>query len=50
LRWRDADLFVLWPAYGEQATRDRVRATVRTPRYRRELTVLARNLHSKTGH
>jgi hypothetical protein len=44
MRWRDAELFGLWPAYGEQSTLDRVRAAVRTPRYRRELTVLARDL------
>jgi hypothetical protein len=44
MRWRDAELFGLWPAYGEQATLDRVRAAVRTPRYRRELTTLARDL------
>lgn len=46
MRWRDAELFGLWPAYGEQATLDRVRAAVRTPSYRRELTVLARDLGS----
>lgn len=44
MRWRDDELFGLWPAYGERATLDRVRAAVRTPRYRRELTVLARDL------
>ena len=44
MRWRDGELFGLWPAYGDQATLDRVRAAVRTPRYRRELTVLARDL------
>ena len=44
MRWRDAELFGLWPAIGEQATLDRVRAAVRTPCYRRELTVLAREL------
>lgn len=44
MRWRDAELFGLWPAYGEQATLDRVRAAVRTPSYRRELRVLARDL------
>lgn len=43
-RWRDAELFGLWPAYGEQATLDRVRSAVRTPNYRRELTTLARDL------
>ncbi len=44
MRWRDGELFGLWPAYGEQATLDRVRAAVRTPQYRRELTTLARDL------
>jgi hypothetical protein len=43
MRWRDAELFALWPAYGEQATLDRVRAAARTPRYRRDLMVLARD-------
>lgn len=43
MRWRDAQLYYLWPAYGEQATLDRVRAAVRTPQYRRDLKVLARN-------
>jgi hypothetical protein len=46
MRWRDAELFGLWPAYGEQATLDRVRAAVRTPQYRRELKVLARDVDS----
>jgi hypothetical protein len=44
MRWRDAELYGLWPAYGEQATLDRVRAAVRTPQYRRDLKTLARNL------
>jgi len=44
MRWRDGELFGLWPAFGEQATLDRVRAAVRTPQYRRELKVLARDL------
>jgi hypothetical protein len=44
MRWRDAELFGLWPAFGDRATLDRVRAAVRTPRYRRELTVLPRDL------
>jgi hypothetical protein len=44
MRWRDGQLFALWPAYGEQATLDRVRSAVRTPRYKRELTTLARDL------
>jgi hypothetical protein len=44
MRWRDAELFGLWPAYGEQATLDRVRKAVRTPGYKRELTTLARDL------
>jgi hypothetical protein len=44
MRWRDAELYALWPAYGAQATLDRVRAAVRTPRYRRDLRVLARDL------
>ncbi|OLF16275.1 hypothetical protein BU204_17955 [Actinophytocola xanthii] len=44
MRWRDGALFGLWPAYGDQATLDRVRAAVRTPRYRRELTTLAREV------
>lgn len=30
MRWRDAELFGLWTAYGEQVTLDRVRAAVRT--------------------
>jgi hypothetical protein len=45
MRWRDAELFGLWPAFGNQATLDRVRAAVRTPRYRRELKLLPRNVH-----
>ncbi|WP_280249313.1 hypothetical protein [Nocardia abscessus] len=44
MRRRAGKLFGLWPAIGEQATLDRVRKTVLTPSYRRELTVLARNL------
>jgi hypothetical protein len=48
MRWRDAELFGLWPAFGEQATLDRVRAAVRTPRYRRELTVLPREVRRAT--
>ncbi|RZS43575.1 hypothetical protein EV193_102555 [Herbihabitans rhizosphaerae] len=42
MRWRDAELFALWPAFGERSTLDRVRAAIRTPRYRRELTKLPR--------
>jgi hypothetical protein len=44
MRWRDAELFGLWPAYGEQATLDRVHSAVRTPSYKRELTTLARDI------
>lgn len=44
MRWRDAELFDLWPAYGEQATLDRVRKAGRMPNYRRELMVLARDI------
>lgn len=44
MRWRDGELFRLWPAIGEQATLDRVRKAVRTPNIKRELKVLARNL------
>lgn len=47
MRWRDGELFALWPAYGEQATLDRVRAAVRTPRLRRDLTVLPRDVRPK---
>jgi hypothetical protein len=44
MRWRDGQLFRLWPAIGEQPTLDRVRKAVRTPSIKRELKVLARDL------
>ncbi|PSK86928.1 hypothetical protein CLV63_13345 [Murinocardiopsis flavida] len=47
MRWRDGELFALWPAYGEQATLDRVRKAVRTPYYKRELRRLARDVRGK---
>jgi hypothetical protein len=43
-RWRDGQLFRLWPAIGEQSTLDRVRKAVRAPSIKRELQVLARDL------
>ncbi|MFE3190849.1 hypothetical protein ACFXHA_17695 [Nocardia sp. NPDC059240] len=44
MRRRDGELFALWPAIGEQKTLDRIRKAVRTPAYRRDLTVLPRDL------
>jgi hypothetical protein len=44
MRWRDGQLFRLWPAIGAQSTLDRVRKAVRTPSIKRELKVLAREL------
>jgi hypothetical protein len=43
MRWRDLELYLLWPAFGEQVTLDRVRSAVRTPRFRWDLTTLARD-------
>lgn len=43
MRWRDSELYSLWPAFGDRATLDRVRAAIRTPNYRRELTKLPRD-------
>lgn len=46
MRQRDQLLFSLWPAIGEAATLQRVRAAVRTPSYRRELKRLPRDVPS----
>lgn len=45
MRWRDGKLVALWPAFGEQATLERVRSAVRTPVWKRELTELAREVN-----
>lgn len=48
MRGRDSELFDLWSAIGEQSTLDRVRKAVRTPAYKRELTILPREI--RTNH
>jgi|SRR5215217_7006729 len=47
--WRDDELFYLWPAYGEKATLDRVRKSVRSRNYKRELTALPRDIQPRQG-
>jgi hypothetical protein len=47
MRTRDALLFHSWPAIGDQETLARVRAAVRTPDYRRQLTRLKRDIRPR---
>ncbi|MFE3190846.1 hypothetical protein ACFXHA_17680 [Nocardia sp. NPDC059240] len=41
------ELFALWLAIGEHKTLDRIRKAIRTPSYRRDLTVLPRDLQPR---
>lgn len=45
MRIRDSLLFECWYGTGDEATLRRIRSALRTPAYRRELSVLRRELH-----
>jgi hypothetical protein len=47
MRAREAMLFHSWPAIGDEATLKRVRAALRTPNYKRELSRLARDIPAR---